>query len=602
MPDTHSEDATPRSRIRRLPDALVERIAAGEVVERPASVVRELLDNALDAGARTVRVEMRDGGLRLLRVSDDGYGIPPEELAIAIAPHTSNKVSTLDDLTHIRTLGFRGEALASIAAVADLEIASASDDSGLAEVVTTGPDASENRSTTARARGTTVAVRNLFGTVPARRAVLRGPRGEAARTHAVVRAYALAHPHVRFTLVGDGLLLLQTPGSDLPSAVTAVYGADAGKALLPIGPVTEGSASLVGIVVSRALSFAGRDHVVLVVNGRPIANRALTAAVEAGYRPLLRKGRHPLLVVHLAVPPERVDPNVHPAKADVLLRDESSIAAALRTAVHTALGAAPLSLGQETVAGLRERPIQLRLPAARSRYTTIAERASRRYAAAPQSAPDAPEEIGSLIAIGHFDNVLILARSSYGSLYLVDQHRAHERGLYEQLKRRAAALRVASPERDAFTITDVALPVDAIPHSHQLLLEPVLVELTPLQAARLSYRTEELAALGLDCQPFGGSVFLVRSLPGLTGAAHSPAGFAAELAAAAAEDADDWLDHLCVSLACRAAIRRGQPLAPPQQQQLLDDLMPLSARSACPHGSPLLVRLSRSYLARTFEW
>ena len=590
---SHSGNSAP-SRIQRLPHALIERIAAGEVIERPASVVRELLDNALDAGAHALRVEIRDGGLRLIRVADDGCGIPREDLSLACLPHTSSKVATLADLADIRTLGFRGEALASIAAVAELEIASASDDSGLADVLRIRPDGSEARSTAARARGVTVAVRNLFGSVPARRALLRGPRGEGARVLAVVRTYALAHPDIRFTLVSDGLLVLQTPGAGLPSTVTAIYGADTGSALLPLGMSWVDQASFSGTIAARGFTFPGRDHVIVAVNGRYVSNRALLAAAESGYRPLLRKGRHPLLVVHLVVPPDRVDPNIHPAKAEVLLRDEPAITVALRSAVHTALGAVPLSAGPDPSPAMRPRPIQLRLPAARRRHRSgIAERASSRYSLPASHDSATSEDTAGLTAITQFDDTLIVARSVSGSLYLVDQHRAHERALYEQLKLRAAAQRGSSQLREESAGTVGA---------HQLLLDPVLVELTPLQSARLAYRTDDLARLGLECQPFGGSVFLVRSLPEVPGAAQAPTGFAAELAMAAAEDTDDWLDHLCIALACRSAIRRGQPLSLADQQRLLDGLRTITARAVCPHGSPLVLRLTASYLSRTFEW
>lgn len=593
----HHELPTP-PHIRLLPDEVIERIAAGEVIERPASVVRELLDNALDSGARAIRVELRDGGLRLIRVADDGCGIRADDLPLACAPHTTSKVASLADLDTIHTLGFRGEALASIATVAELEIVSACDDSSLAASLSLHADGTQVRRAVARACGTTVTVRNLFTAVPARRALLRGPRGEAARVLAIVRAYALAYPAVSFTLSGDGHLILQTHGAGLESAVTTIYGSDAGKALLPLEFVALEQASITGAVANRAFSFPARDHVVLAVNGRPVTNRALLAAAEAGYRPLLRKGRHPLLVVNLTVPPDRVDPNIHPAKAEVLLRDEAALAAALRTAVHATLGAAPLSIGHEPPSGARFRPvqpIQLRLPSMRRRRAPrLAERAAPRYTAAPLPSPDEDaERRAGLTALGQFDDTLILARSAAGSLYLVDQHRAHERALYERLKQQVSSL--SKPDTP---------PLDDEPPDspRQLLMEPVLVELTPLQAARLAPRTTELTSLGLECQDFGGSVFLIRSLPDIPGAASSPAAFAAELAQAAAEDTDDWLDHVCVSLACRSAIRRGQPLSPSRQQALLDGLQSLPARAVCPHGSPLLLRLTTAYLSRTFEW
>ncbi|MDE3230144.1 MAG: ATP-binding protein, partial [Chloroflexota bacterium] len=331
-------------RVRELPPEMIERIAAGEVIERPASVARELIANALDAGATEARVEMREGGLRLLRVSDDGWGIAPDDLELAAHPHTTSKAWALADLERLTTLGFRGEALASIAAVAELTLASACDDGGLAEAITLRDGACVTRERLPRSRGVTATARDLFHAMPARRALLRGPRSEAARVVAVTRAYALAHPAVRFTLTGDGALLLQTPGTDLAGAVAALFGADVARGLLPLvaGRLDGLDDVLVsGVVAARPFHFPTREHVYLSVNGRPLANRALHAALEAGYRTTLRKGRHPLLVARVSVAPERMDANIHPAKLDALLRDEPVIGAALRRLTHEALGAVP---------------------------------------------------------------------------------------------------------------------------------------------------------------------------------------------------------------------------------------------------------------------
>ncbi len=226
---------------------------------------------------------------------------------------------------------------------------------------------------TPRTRGTTVIVRDLFATVPARRALLRSARVEAGRILAVVRAYALAHPATRFTVVGDGFVLLQASGSDRTEVVAAIYGSDVARALLPFGPLRVGDATIVGMVASRAFHTTTRDQVLLVVNGRPVANRALLSALEAGYRPLLRKGRHPLLIAELTVPPGQVDANIHPSKAEVLLRDEQALAAALREAVHATLRQAPLNAlesASDVAPGQFARPMTLRFPPRRIRRAT----------------------------------------------------------------------------------------------------------------------------------------------------------------------------------------------------------------------------------------
>lgn len=574
-------------RIAPLAREVIERIAAGEVIERPASVVRELIDNALDAHATTIRIELQDGGLRLIRVADDGEGILADDLPLAVTPHATSKVRSLADLEHVATLGFRGEALASIAAVAEVELASAADESGIAHTLRAGPEMPVVIAETPRNRGTTVTVRALFATVPARRALLRSSRVEAGRSLAVVRAYALAHPATHFMLMSDGAVVLQTTGHDRTEAIAAIYGSDVARALLPFGPEQASEATISGLVASRAFHSANRDHVLLAVNGRPVANRALMAALESGYRPLLRKGRHPLLIAEVTVPLNQVDANIHPSKAEVLLRHEQTLAAALRDVVHAAMGQTPLTAlesASDLAGGRFARPLQLRFPQRRSRRATrLAEQPHPYDIHAEESALD---DAGAWEPLAQFDDTLILARTANGQLLLIDQHRAHERILYERLLQRRKEL-ASGAETD---------------QSAQMLLQPLLVELTPLQARQLEPRLDELRMLGLDCQPFGDSVFLVRAVPHLPGMAHDAAAVAASLTEDAATDSNDWLDVVCISLACRTAIRRGQPLTPEEQRALLADLRSVMVVASCPHGSPLLLRYSRSGLARAFEW
>jgi DNA mismatch repair protein MutL len=598
---TNHNERVAAQAITPLAPEVVERIAAGEVIERPASVVRELIENALDAGASEIRVDLREGGLRLIRVADDGAGIAAGALELACQPHTTSKLHSLRDLEALRSFGFRGEALASVAAIAELELLSAADDSGLASGLRLRPGVQAEPGLAARARGTTVTVRDLFVNVPARRAILHGPRREGASAAAVVRAYALVHPDIRFALVADGQLVFRTAGPRLEDAFMTLYGSDASRGLLTFtAEVAE--TSIEGAVCSRAFSQPTREHVVVAVNGRPIANRALLQAAETGYRPLLRKGRHPLLVVSIVAPPEAVDVNVHPAKAHVLLRGERGIAAHLRDAIHQALGSTPVSAiasaSRPAVISVT-RPVQLRLPAAPQRHRPRKARPMR------TDRPLAPgEEVLShagypeLTPLGQVDDSLIVAQAPDGSLYLVDQHRAHERILYERLRAIPATASRVTPS----SVVGGYRKSAAAPLASQLLLDPVLVELTPQQATLLAARLDELAGLGLECQPFGGSTFLVRALPVPEGTAHQPTTFAADLARDAAEDSEDWLDHVRISLACRSAIRRGQPLSPSDQQALLAGLRTVSAPAVCPHGSPLLLCYSRALLARLFEW
>jgi DNA mismatch repair protein MutL len=580
---------------------VVERIAAGEVIERPASVVRELIENALDARATAIRVELRAGGMGLVRVADDGIGIPPEELELAAAPHATSKLRDAGDLERIRTLGFRGEALASMAAVAELTVSSAADAGGVAHTLTLRPGHGDERTLDARTRGTTVTVRDLFHNVPARHALLRGPRGEVARALAVARAYALLHAGVRFTVIVEKAIAFQTPGTSPEAAVGAIYGEDVARRMAAIGPIALDRAEIRGWIAPRALSQADRRSVVLGVNGRPAGNRGLLAALEAGYRPLLRKGRHPIAVVAFEVDPEALDVNVHPAKAEVLVRAERALGAALREATHAALGAAPVTVefGPAASGGIYARAQALRLPAVRRHRARLGEpRGSYGPGGADDDGETAPGTLPPLEPLGQLDDALIVARAPEGQLYLVDQHRAHERLLYEALRRETAAADGAAsgggPE-----------PGNDAEHGSargQLLLEPLLVEVTPRQAEILRARLAELEALGLVCEPFGGATFILRALPALPGAAVGPVAFARDLAGDAAEDADDWLEHLRIALACRSAVRRGQALTLPEQRALLRDLRGATSPALCPHGSPILLRYTRGFLARAFEW
>ena len=606
----------PRRRIAPLPVEVVERVAAGEVIERPVSVVRELTDNALDAGATDIRIELREGGLRLIRVSDDGHGIPAEDLPLACEPHTTSKIVGLDDLERLSTLGFRGEALASIAMVAELEIVSATETNGLATgVLLTPADSVPKHWRDARERGTTVTVRHLFRAIPARHASLGAPSVEKARCLQLIRSYACAHPSTRFTVVADGDLVLQSPGVSLHDTLVAVFGADAAAGMLPFAASAVPDATIAGYVSGRSHTYTSRDYVLLVVNGRLVTNRALLQAVEGGYRPLLHKGRHPLLVASVTVPAEWIDANLHPTKAEVLLRHEREIARVLKQAVHDALGAAPAGITSSSPQAPRFRPQpSLRFPP-RGRGGSHQSGMATTFLRESSSAYGRSLE-GPLTALAQLNNTLILASASDGALYLVDQHRAHERVLFDQLRRESnpsagvisdGVISDSSSEPkdpDEMSVVDgymKELPGGDAP-AGQLLLEPQLIELTPLQARQLSSRLHELAALGLSLQPFGGQVFLARSVPSIPGAAHTLGGFVREMAIEASVDSDDWLDHLRASLACRAAIRRGQPLSSSEQQALLADLETSSAPAVCPHGSPIALALPSDFLADVFEW
>src|SRR6266567_5282339 len=581
-----------RTPIHVLSQDIAERIAAGEVIERPVSVVKELVENALDAGSHEIRVDIRGGGLRLVRVTDDGYGIPEDELERACARHTTSKITALEDLGRLHTLGFRGEALASIAAVSELTLVSRPIESenlveeSAAALITMRGGEVKQRGQRARLHGTTVTVRDLFYNVPARLKFMRGARTETGHILQLMRRYAVGYPGVRFNLTLEETTALQTSGTgDVATTLAELYHLPLSEMLHPVAVEVAGQYRIQGYVGNRALAQSSRQHIMLFINGRWVQSRVLQDALEAGYRGLLPKGKHPLLVFSLQLPTEDVDVNVHPAKTEVKLLHEAEIVAALTQAVQSVLERSPALPTSMQFPG-PELVYQRRLPGPRRRGLHAAESAEEYKA---EAAPPATSQVlATLRPLAQLQQAVILAEAPDGSLYLIDQHRAHERIIYEHLRNKHVGMRADEGEEWAGT------------DSH-LLLEPVIVELKRHQADLLEQRLPILRDLGLECERFGGRSFLVRSVP--SGAGQDQlAGHVHELASLAAEDSTDWEDHLLIGLACRSALRRGRDLGIDEQRALIATLVGVSAPAVCPHGSPILLHYSRTFLIDKFDW
>jgi DNA mismatch repair protein MutL len=552
----------PSAPIQVLPPQVVERIAAGEVIERPVSVVRELLDNALDAGARDVRIDVRGGGLRSIRVVDDGAGIPADQIDLAFQHHATSKIRGADDLVEVASLGFRGEALPSIAVVSELSIATAQQAARMGVRVDLRGGDVVNRAYLSRTPGTTVTVRNLFANVPVRLKFMGDARTESRLISQLVRRYALAHPDVRFQLSLDGHPSLRTSGHGLDQTMGEVFGATVSQALLPLGPLEAGAAELRGWLTGRHVTRGSHHHVTLLVNNRWVKSRLLLGAFEEGYRPLLPRGRHPIALLSLSVPRSHLDVNVHPSKAEVKIRDEAAIAARLKTAVREQLGR-NVSLPSSDLSFALS-PTQFELP------SMVAERG-------PEWEVTSGRRLRDMQIVGQVHGSLILVEDERG-LYLIDQHRSHERALYELLCRQHAEGRAG-----------------------QLLLEPLHVELSGYQVARLEPRLAELAALGFSCEWFGGRSFLVRSVPVIPETADL-ASVVEDLLDLAADDESDWQHRLLTSVACRAATRRGRSLSLAQCRELVDLLADTESPAVCPHGSPIILHFSDRFLERQFDW
>ncbi len=576
-----------RAQLGELSPEVAERIAAGEVIERPVSVVKELLENALDAGACVIRVEVRGGGLRLMRVTDDGDGIAEGDLARVCLRHTTSKIRTFEDLRQLHTLGFRGEALASIAAISEVTILSrAIETEKLGEVhagvwITLRGAQIVERGRRARAHGTTVTVRDLFYNVPARLHYTRAMRTENDHVVQLLQRYAVGYPAVRFHLVVDERELLHTSGSgDRAIVLSELYHLSLSELLSAIKATDDNHYHMHGLIGNRVLVQSNRHYVMVFVNGRWVQSHSLQEALEQGYRSSLPKGKHPLLVLSLEVPPHEVDVNVHPGKLEIHLLQEKVIVTALTQAIKAVMEQCPAMPEAVTFPG-PTLANQRRLPGPRRRGLHVAESAESYRAEA--SEPGTATVIGSLKPLAQLQQAVILAEAPDGSLYLVDQHRAHERVIYEHL---------------CHTYVEVQAHEER--HTH-LLLEPVLIEMKRDQAERLEQRLPMLRGLGIECERFGGRCFLVRSVPTGEGSAQLAAHLQ-ELVEVAAENATDWKDQLFIGLACRSALRRGRVLGEAEQKTLLKALAHVRVPAVCPHGSPILLHYSRMFLIDKFDW
>lgn len=556
------------ARIQLLPPSVAERIAAGEVIDRPAAVVRELIENAIDAGATEVRIEARGGGLRLIQVADDGRGIPADEIELAFRRYATSKLRELADLERVETFGFRGEALASIAAVAEVTILSATEGQTALRCSFRAGQPLE-RLAAARSRGTTITVRDLFSAMPARLKFMRGARAEAGQIGAVVRRYALARPDLRLSLILDGHSSFRATGSgSLAEALVAAHGDALLGALLPLDPLEIDGVQLRGMLSSHSLTRATRSQVALFVNGRYVRPQRLLAAIEDGYRPFLPRGRHAIAAVFLQAPPVDLDVNIHPAKLDVRLRQEREVIAALTEAVRRAYGRSPSVVSAR--ASLALEGGQRRLPGLPRR---IGEGETPSWGAGTTAGPS--ESLPALRLVGQVHDALLVAEAEEG-FYLIDQHRAHERIIYERL-------------------------LESGPSGQQALIEPALLDLSPSIAAQLSACLPALEALGFACEEFGPDRFVLRAAPAIEGL-EGIATVLPELLAEAALDREDWRDRLLASFACRAAIRKGRPLTPAEARDLVNRLGATNAPAVCPHGSPVLLHLPGGFLARQFNW
>lgn len=583
--------------IRILPADVAAKIAAGEVVERPASVVKELLENSIDAGATEIKIKVQKGGKRLIQVADNGCGIPADEVELAFARHATSKISGVDDLVRIRTLGFRGEALASIAAVAQVTVLTRAAGETMGTLIRLADSRLVHREGRGAPAGTVVTVENLFATIPARRKFLRTDATERRHIDALVTRYAMAYPSRRFTLMHNDRLTFQTVGSDhLHDVLVKVYGLDVARQMIKVVslPASQDEPQTTGIAVQGyvgmpSLHRASRDQITFFVNGRWVQDRMLTHALQQAYHTLLPVGRSPVAVIRIDLDPASVDVNVHPAKSEVKFHEPNAVFRSVQRTVRQALvDQAPIpqasrwaSPGQGEQWERRQALVgagvetETQLPLAVQRVAPTDKEST--------SAFESPRPLPPLRVLGQVAQMYIIAEGPEG-LYLLDQHAAHERVLYEQMLAQQAA---------------------AVEEVSQTLLEPLTLELSLELTSVMETHRDLLAKLGFQIEPFGGQTFLVRVVPVLL--AHSETDLRQAMVNVLEETLAgrrplEWKkeERIIASICKQAAIKAGQTLSYQEMCELVRQLEATTMPRTCPHGRPTMIHLSRSQLEREF--
>ncbi|MEA3400564.1 MAG: DNA mismatch repair endonuclease MutL [Armatimonadota bacterium] len=587
--------------IRVLSEQMANRIAAGEVVERPASVVKELAENALDAGASRLEVELQEGGKRLIRVTDDGCGMDAEDAALAVQRFATSKIRDPEDLERIDTMGFRGEALPSIASVSQMRITTRPPDAEEGTMLTVEGGEITDARTAGCPPGTTVEVANLFYNTPARRKFLRTTATERGHCTDWVSWLALARPDVAVKVVHDGTVLLTSPGrDDLRATVAEIYGSNVARQMVPV-EIDTGAIRITGLVSRPDLTRTSRKHQVFIVNRRYVRSPALGHALSEAYGILLPSGKQPMCVLRLEVPPQLVDPNVHPTKIEVRFRNRAEVHNLAQQAVEEALqqaGLRPQSVRPRQApadrAGRWEGPdAAAQMRARRLRVNPFAEQVDERDAgvevhgdepageAVFRPAKDREPELAPadrLEPLGQVAATYIACRAGE-DLLLVDQHRAAERVIADRLSGERGEVR------------------------RQMLVLPLTLELTDAERAVIEEHRQALRELGFQVEPFGGGDYIVRSVPAsLADSAVEEVlqGIVEELAegGSAGEQARELL---IATIACHAAVKAGQALTDREVHELIEALNASPTPAVCPHGDPIIVSVSRQEIDRRFR-
>ncbi len=580
------------SRIRLLPDILASQVAAGEVVERPASVVKELVENSLDAGARKIEVVIKRGGMSLIRVLDDGCGMDRDDALLALERHATSKIRTADDLAAIGTLGFRGEALPSIASVSRFRLTTREPDAVAGTEILVSGGKIETVRDGGEAPGTQIEARSLFFNLPARRKFLRSENTESRNIEHQLHLQAAGHPSVAFTFVRDERVVFQLPAaSSLRERLRDLYGSELVERLLEV-PETDSKIRVSGLIGQAGVSRSTRAQQLIFVNGRAIEGAVLNAALREGYHTALMKGQYPVTFLSLGMDPGAVDVNVHPAKREVRFRDPGAVKEAVVAAIRRTLESgraewqgqfqAPLPTAESLPVMHAEPQENAAQPEPVDAFARFA------FAQTDQTAPllpvppnDPPPRDQQFQIIGVLNRLYVLMENANG-LVLVDQHAAHERILFEELRRRMEA--------------------EGVP-SQRLLLAQTF-DLAPRDAEWVERNLRTLQKMGIGIEPFGPQTFKIDSLPTFL-TASDPVRFMREVidglrSVSSQSSALRLGEDMIAKTVCRHAVKANDPLRYPEVEKLIRDLLACELPYCCPHGRPTMIQISHGELERKF--
>jgi DNA mismatch repair protein MutL len=551
--------------IRVLPAEIVSKIAAGEVIERPASVVKELIENSLDAGATQITVEAQGGGVEMMKVSDNGAGIASSELELAFHRHATSKIGNLEDLEKISSLGFRGEALPSIAAVADVEVLTKPTSDGVGSYMHLIKGEVVRKEKRARPQGTTVTVHRLFRYVPARLKFLKSPNTENSHIAHLVSQYALAFPEVRFSLILDNRRSLQTTGNGaLRDVVNELYGPEVAQRMLEVEQ-KEDPVGVTGLTSPPALTRSNRNYLSFFVNRRWVHSPLLARATEDAYHGLLMDGQHPLAVLNISLPAEELDVNVHPTKAQIKFCHEQIVFRSVQKAIEQVLDRTPIATSRSVPFSSSSQQWQRPRMITDNEPTFIVSQLP-------------TLELPVLRILGQLANTYVVAEGPDG-LYLIDHHAAHERILYDRILAQWSQKEVEV----------------------QGLLEPITVEFSPREEETLRGGGQFLVEFGFTIEPFGNRSYLIRTIPALMAGSNIIEIVTGLIGTLANREGPTRMEEkIAESLACHGAIRAGQQLSSEEMHELVEQLEQTKQPRTCPHGRPTMIHLSARQLEKEF--